>query len=366
MNSFLANPWTKRVVSILSAVYCALVIGFSYFSIFYDILLRDSRQTCILVSLISIIALIVMLYTRDTLLTKLSSVLILPAMLFPILFYFGEWWILVPPFVVGVIILLFSGMSETGKTIWGTIILLMYLIGSLIYFVTTSLFAPSTVTTVVQSGTSPSGLYRYQVTQTMDSSNGSTKVIVDSNEMNRSYYGLVDFYVKGLSRDVKIERPLNNDVTIEWETKSRQEITEELASNDFTVTLSDQQMDLLGRDAYQVNYPDGTSVMLSPAEFHELTYPLTDEDREVLRIDDEAMHVDEMGERSFRQLGLKVDDLRTVEISSLTEADLDKLGVPAEGDVMLYNGKVVFRYYIAVLEQYFDISNQSLDLFNAA
>lgn len=363
MNKFLENPWTKRVVSLISIIYCAFVMVFAYFSIFYDMLLHDSRQVCILISLVSVITLICMLYSRECFLTKLASVLILPGMLLPILSYFGQWWVIVPPFVVGIIILFFSGMGETGKTIWGTIILLLYLIGSLAYFVTTSLFAPSTVTTIVGTGDSPSGIYRYTLSQTMDSSNGSTKVVVESNELNRDY-GIVEFRVKGLERSVKIERPMNENVTIEWQTVSRQEIMQELAaiSEDITVTLSDRQMDLLDRDAYKVTYPDGTSVTLGQEEYHALTYPLTDEDREVLRVDYEEMPVDEMGERSFAQTGITVEDYRTVTLTSLTEEDLDKLGVPKEGDVMTYNGKVVFRYFTAILEEYFDLSKQEIGL----
>lgn len=362
MNTFLANPWTKRVVSLVGAAYCVLVGIFAYFSLFYDMTLRDSRQICILLSLVSVITLICMLYSRNTFLTKLASILILPGMILPILFYFGQWCVLVPPFAVGVIILFFSGMGETGKTIWGTVILLLYLIGSLVYFVTTSLFAPSTVTTVVQTGTSPSGLYRYTVTQTMDSSQGSTKVIVESNEYNLDY-DLLLFQIKGLARDVKIERPMNENVEITWETVSRDDIRKELEaiSKDITVTLSDKQMVLLGRDAYKVTYPDGTEVTLSPEEFHALMYPLTPEDQEVLKVDAPEMHVDEMGTRSFAQTGVSVEDFRTVPINSLTDEELDKLGVPQEGDVMLYNGSVIFRYYIAILEEYFDLSKQELD-----
>lgn len=363
MNKFLDNPWTKRAVSLISVAYCALVMIFAYYSVFYDMILRDSRQACILTSLVSVIALICMLYSRDCFLTKLASILILPGMLLPVLLYFGQWWVLIPPFAVGVIILFFSGMGETGKTIWGTVILLLYLIGSLAYFVTTSLFAPSTVTTIVQTGESPSGIYRYTLSQTMDSSSGSTKVTVESNELNLDY-DIVEFRVKGLQRSAKIERPMNENVTIAWETVSRQEILDELTaiSKDITVTLSDRQMDLLGRDAYKVTYPDGTSVTLKQEEFHALTYPLTDEDRTVLKINDEEMHVDEMGERSFAQTGVSVENFRTVTIASLTDEELDKLGIPDEGDVMTYNGKVVFRYVIAILEEYFDISKQELDL----
>ena len=364
MRQFFGNPWTKRVVSLLCPIYVAMVGYFAYFSIYYDMVLKDARQSCLLVSLISVVALIIMLYTRDTFLTKLCSILILPGMLLPILFYFGQWWVLVPPFAVGIIILFFSGMSETGKTIWGTVILLLYLVGSLAYFVVTSLFAPSTVATVVERGTSPSGLYRYTVTQTMDSSNGSTKVTVESNELNLDY-DLVMFEVKGLSRDVVVERPLNENVTISWDTVSRDEITAEIVriSKDVTVEFTEKQMEILGRKPYKVIYPDGKEVELSAEDYHALMYPLTPEDMEVLKMEEPEMHVDEMGERSFKQLGLSVKNLKEVKISDLTPEDLDKLGIPKEGDVMTYNGKVVFRYYIAILEQYFDISQQDLGLF---
>ena len=366
MSKFLGNPWVKRVVSLLSGVYAAFVLIFAYYSIYFELVLLDSRQVCILTSLISVIALIIMLYTRDNLITKLSSVLILAGMLPPILLYFGQWWILIPPFVTGVIIFFFSGMGETAKTVWGTIVLLLYLIGSLLYFVANSLFAPSTVTTVVETGNSPSGIYRYSVTQTMDSSNGSTKVTVDSNTLNEEYFGLVVFRAKGLSRDVKIERPLNENVEIEWKTESRSDITEEInnISDGVTVTLSDRQMAILGRDAYKVTYPDGTVQSLSAAAFHELMYPLTAEDKEALGLDEDEMHVDEMGERSFAQTGVQVEDFCTVPLSSLTDAELDQLGIPKSGDVMYYNGEVVFRYYIAILEEYFDISKREIDFFS--
>ena len=123
-------------------------------------------------------------------------------------------------------------------------------------------------------------------------------------------------------------------------------------------------MAILGRDAYKVTYPDGTVQSLSAAAFHELMYPLTAEDKEALGLDEDEMHVDEMGERSFAQTGVQVEDFCTVPLSSLTDAELDQLGIPKSGDVMYYNGEVVFRYYIAILEEYFDISKREIDFFS--
>ncbi len=36
---------------------------------------------------------------------------------------------------------------------------------------------------------------------------------------------------------------------------------------------------------------------------------------------------------------------------------------PESGDVLYFNGKPCFRYYVAVLENYFDLDHKSLSLF---
>ena len=45
-------------------------------------------------------------------------------------------------------------------------------------------------------------------------------------------------------------------------------------------------------------------------------------------------------------------------------AQLEQLGVPAENDVLTFSGKVCFRSYIAVLEDYFAKDNREISLFN--
>ncbi len=361
MMKFFGNKWTKRVVSLLSLVYCAIVGFFAYYSIYYDMVVLQPQQATIMVTAVSVIMLILMLYTRNQLFTKLASILLLPAMILPILMYFGQWNILVPPLVVALVIFFFSGMGETGKTVWGTMILLLYLLGSLIYFVVTSMFAPSTVTTTILSGNSPSGLYRCTVNETVDSSNGSTKVIVEPNAMDKNFT-LVNFQIKGLERDVMIERPMQPNVTIEWKTEKRADISKELRkiSNNIEVTLSEEQMAIIGKDSYKVTFSDGTEQSMSGEAYHSVIIPLTAEMREELETDQTELALDGMGPNTRNICGVAVEDLRTVRLSSLTDDELAKLGVPEEGDVLYYNGKVVFRYYIAVLEQYFDLSNREL------
>ena len=363
MIKFFGNRWTKRVVSVLSLVYCAFVGFFAYYSIYYNMVVLQPQQATIMVSAVSVIMLILMLYTREQLFTKISSVLLLPAMILPILMYFGQWNILIPPLAVALIIFFFSGMGETGKTVWGTLILLMYLIASLIYFVVTSMFAPSTVTTTILSGNSPSGLYRCTVNETVDSSNGSTKVIVEPNAMDKNFT-LVLFQIKGLARDVMIERPMQPNVTIEWKTEKRQDISKELKkiSNGIEVTLSENQMAILGKPAYNVTFSDGTEQAMSGEAYHSVVIPLTAQMREELETEETELALDGMGPNTRNICGVKVEDLRTIQLSSLSDSQLASLGIPEEGDVLYYNGKVIFRYYIAILEEYFDLSKRELGL----
>jgi hypothetical protein len=363
MNDFFANKWTKRVVSLLSPVYCALVFFLAYLSVFYDMTVRNPVIVCILVSAVSLIALVLMLYTRHQFLTKLVSLLLLPGMLLPLLLYFGQWEVLIPPLVAALVIFFFSGLGETTKTVFGTIALLLYLLGSLIYFLVTSLFAPSTVTTEIEAGTSPSGMYRYTVTNTVDSSNGCTKVTIESNLLDKDW-DMVLFQINGLSRDVMVERPLRENVNIVWQTENRSDITAQIESisSDITVTLSDEQMELLGRDAYQVTYSNGQVITLSPEDYRNLKVTLGEAEQEALKTTKSVLSVDSLSSSELLKLGITVEDNKTVPLSSLTDADLETLGVPEQGDVMYYNGKVCFRYYIAILEDYFNLSNQEIGL----
>ncbi len=362
MSDFFANKWTKRVVSLFSPLYCVMIIMLSYMSIFYDMIVRNPVTVCILLSAVSVFAAVLMLYTRRQVITIITSLVMLPALLPAVLLYFGQWEVLIPMLLVALVIFFFSGLGETAKTVYGTIFLLLYLLGSLAYFLLTSLFAPSTVSTVVESGISPSGIYRYEVINTMDSSDGSTTVNVETNLLDKDFDMLL-FQIKGLSRSVMVTRPMENQTTIVWQTEKRSDITAQInsISDNITVTLSDEQMALLGRAAYNVIY-NGQSLQLSGEEYAALTVALTPANQEALQIDKEEVHVSALTEKQLEVLGIAVTDCKTVPLSSLTDADLETLGIPEEGDVMYCNGKVCFRYYIAILEEYFSISNREIGL----
>ena len=217
------------------------------FFAFYDIHIKERTSLCLVISAVSLIVLVIMLYTRKQIMTRLSSFVILPAMLPVVLLYFGEWGMILPIIITGIAILLLSGAGEGAKTAIGTIILLMYIFGALGYFLFTSFFVTTTDSTVIKSGVSPSGRYRYRVVNTVDASKGSTAVYIEPNYADKEY-PFVKFTLKNMERIVVLERPLVEETDIQWTTLNRNEITESLSklSENIGVQLSENEKELIG------------------------------------------------------------------------------------------------------------------------
>jgi hypothetical protein len=292
-------------MSVISLLYCLLLGLLSVLSFFYTVEVPQKVVCCLVLILLSGGALAAMLYSRRQVLTKICSVLMLPILLPTVLLCFGEWELLLPLVITALLAFFLCGCTETVKTVFGTIFLLLYVLGSLVYFLAISLFSTSTTQEVVDSGISPSRKYRYEVIHTEDSSNGSTTVIVEPNDYDISL-GILAFHAEGYERTVSLERPMQETTDIRWETQTRQQITEELLaiSEDVTVSLSASDKKALG-------YTEDTTVYLR----------------------------------------------------ELSDQDLERLGVPQNNDVMYVNDKICFRSYIAVLEDYYSPSNHTIWVF---
>lgn len=405
MNNFLGNIWTKRVVAVLSLLYALAVCRLCYFSIFYEIHVRDRVSLCLTVTVVSIIALVAMLYTRKQVITRIASFIILPAMLPVVLLYFGEWGMIIPIIITGVTILLLSGAGEGGKTAVGTIVLLMYIFGALGYFVFTSFFVSSAKETLVEKGTSPSGRYRYTVINTEDTSNGSTAVYVEPNYADEDF-PFVNFTLKSMDRVVYRVRPIAEEIDIEWTTQSRQDVTQQIEaiSDNIEITLTDDELKQLGYTydnkltlsdvdidmKLQIGL-DGSNVdpiLLDSLNDEQLAvfgigrdpnerYYILSPSAEVIdsagagsgkkiyfsEIDSDTIekfqgeYLDEYYDYKF-----KVTKDRTVLLNTLTDEQLKSFGVSDQSDVMTFNGKVCFRSYVAEIEDYYDVDSRHLSI----
>lgn len=398
MKKILSNVWTKRFVALISVFYAYLVCRISYFSIFYDIHIMSRVSLCLLTTGVSIIALVAMLYSRNQILTRIVSFVILPVMLPVVILYFGEWGLIVPIMITGVIMLLFSGAGEGAKTALGTITMLLYIFGALGYFLFTSFFVATAKETIIDSGVSPSGKYRYSVVNTEDSSNGSTAVYVEPNYADEYLFSqekpLAIFTLKNIERAVYVERPTCENIDIQWETQSREDITAELnkLSDKISFSLSDSELEDLGYtfdeklnlsmiDVYSEDkFAIGkTAHDVDPLPLDDLTdeqlahfgigrdasnrYYVLDPDAELL-----ADHDDIVGNIYFSDLTEKemgkffVEKSHSIYLNSLDDSQLARLGVSEEGDIMTFNGKVCFRFYVAELGDYYDVNSRKLSI----
>ena len=390
MKSFFANIWTKRVFALLSLLYTFIVGSLCYYSIFYKIHIPSRVNLMLVTIIISVLALVNMLYTRKQIMTRVCSFLILPLMLPVVLLYFGEWEMIIPIIAVGVIILLLSGAGEGAKTAFGTIILLLYIFGALGYFLFTSFFVSSAVQHEVESGVSPTGLYRYRVVNTEDTSNGSTAVYVEPNYAD-VVYPFATFTLKNMEYIVYQERPICEDVKIEWTTMSRSDITKQLnsISDHIAIHPSAENLAKYGHtfnarlQLTDIETEDKFKLGLTASDVEPIPLStLTDEQLAIFNIardemgdyyiknptpktleeyplaDGEKLYLKDMSTEWLSNFYITLSS--SMLLSELSDSDLADLGVSESGDVMTYNGKICFRYYVAELENYFDVTSRKL------
>lgn len=151
MSDFLSNPWVKRSVSVFNLAYFAVVCMFTFATFLYDIEFAEGKEVTFFVIyfVASVLFMCLMIYSRREICTKLVSVALLPVCFALILFNWGNWILIVPPFIVGLVMFFASGVHETTKVVLGTIYLLIYVLGLVGFLVLRMLFGGSSVTTVL-------------------------------------------------------------------------------------------------------------------------------------------------------------------------------------------------------------------------
>ncbi len=151
MSDFLSNPWVKRSVSVFNLAYFAVVCMFTFATFLYDIEFAEGKEVTFFVIyfLASVLFMCLMIYSRREICTKFVSVMLLPICFALILFNWGNWILIVPPFIVGLVMFFASGVHETTKVVLGTIYLLIYVLGLVGFLVLKMLFGGSSVITVL-------------------------------------------------------------------------------------------------------------------------------------------------------------------------------------------------------------------------
>ncbi len=206
--NILSNKWLQFGVSIFTFAYLALVSVLAVWTFLYEIRFRSERAFNVIYIAVSVIFLVLLLYTRKRLPTRIVAMTLLFPVFLLILFNSSRPVIFVPPLVVGVILFFASGAGESTKVIMGTIYILMYVVGLVGFWIACTLFGGSSVETKLNSeapaeitglynmaqvenlnasSVSPDGKYRYYILDVQDNSRGKVIIVVEPNDLDREY-----------------------------------------------------------------------------------------------------------------------------------------------------------------------------------
>lgn len=204
MNGILTNPWVKRLLSVFNLLYVAVLVLLSYSTFLYDLEIHSGSEGLFFTVYViaSLIFLAFMIFTRRQILTKIVSFLMLPIVFTLIIFNMGNWILIIPPFIVALVVFFVCDNNETVKVIFGTIYLLIYVLGIVAIFIFSNfntavetrldenlspesdvyrLYAMDEVLKQVgdENAISPDGSLRFYLYDVQDNNKGELKLIVE-------------------------------------------------------------------------------------------------------------------------------------------------------------------------------------------
>lgn len=178
------NKWFRIGVSILGAIYSVVLAYFDYNVFFYDIEYVNQKEFAIVGAIFSALICLLFLYTRRSPLTCIYGMVNM-ILFFPLLLLdWGNWPLLLPAAVVTLFGFFCCHMNETAKTIFGTVFLLMYILGGIAFFLVMNVFRVTTTDTLIERGVSPSGAFRYYILDVQNKSTGKLCVYVQPNTLD--------------------------------------------------------------------------------------------------------------------------------------------------------------------------------------
>jgi len=130
---FFGNKWTKLGFSLLSAGYGAFLGLAAWLTFAYYFVYENRVALFLLYVFINVLAVIVMIYTRKQVITQIIALFMHPLILVMLIFGFGNWYLIIPPFVAATVIFFASGANESLKVILGTIYMIIFVLAVIGY-----------------------------------------------------------------------------------------------------------------------------------------------------------------------------------------------------------------------------------------
>ncbi|MCH5347771.1 MAG: hypothetical protein J1E40_00480 [Oscillospiraceae bacterium] len=194
LKAVFTNKWFILVISLLCSAYTICLCYFAYAVFFYNIAYIDKTKFAIIYTIISLLAGLLYFYTRRSFITCIISMVNM-AVFFPtLLLDWGNWPLLVPAAMVTLFGFFCCKMNDTMKTIFGTIFLLLYILGGIAFFLVMNVFRVTTVDTLLtpRGGIiSPSGNFRCYALDVQNKSSGKISVYVEPNKLDTDVLGCI-------------------------------------------------------------------------------------------------------------------------------------------------------------------------------
>lgn len=204
----------KLAISFFGVLYTAFLAWILYMSVFYRIEYNNPVISGMVLSVINLVFMFVLILTGNQKITKIMSIVNFAVFLPTFLLEFGNWILLIPTLIALLVTFFSTKLSATVKTVWTVVIVIIYIVGTLGFYIFTNVFLTNTDNTTLVVGTSPEKTYRYYVVDVQNNSTGRTEVYVEPNNKDKDIL-TINFLATGY--EVKKYNAKNHDMpTVEW------------------------------------------------------------------------------------------------------------------------------------------------------
>ncbi|MCL2071033.1 MAG: hypothetical protein FWH07_02230 [Oscillospiraceae bacterium] len=130
---FFSNKWTRRGFSLAAAGYVWFLGWVAWLTFAYHFVFDNAATVFLLYTFVNVMFSIAMVYTRREILTKIASLILHLLVLVMLVYGFGNWFLILPPFLAAAVVFFASGVSESLKVILGTIYMILFVLAFLAY-----------------------------------------------------------------------------------------------------------------------------------------------------------------------------------------------------------------------------------------
>ncbi len=203
------NKWFILFVSIFNCAYTIGLGAVAYAALFLEMEYLNATTFAVLYSLLSVVVGFLMYYTRKSFITNIFAVLNVILFLPIALLLWGEWALIIPAAIVTLFGFAVCSINDTLKVVFGTVFLLVYIVAVIAFYLIATVFSVVTIDTLIESGVSPSGNFRWETYNVENKSSGKTVLYIEPNNLDFDIADALSFETT-LKKKIKQE---NNPTT---------------------------------------------------------------------------------------------------------------------------------------------------------